>query len=260
MKTWREKFEANGLAEYIAPFSKLTKPGFTLEKEDAAGTLAPGASKFGGAPDLPRDTEIPSKDGKPLTLIAQLNLADAALAGNTRLLPGSGVLSFFYEIEEQPWGGEDDDRSGWKVLYFENPEELERREVPEEVMLPEFAASFREQESLDTDTIIGMDFDDDTGEAIFELLEEGAPHHRVLGHPFAVQNPVFPEIAHYCDGITDWDAAEKAAEDYVLLFQMDSDDDLDAVWGDLGMLYFCIRKDDLEQKRFDRTQMIMQCG
>lgn len=260
MKTWREKFEANGLAKYIAPFSELTKPGFILEKEDAAGTLAPGASKFGGAPDLPPDVEIPSKDGSPLTLIAQLNLSDAALAGNAGPLPESGVLSFFYDTEEQPWGGEEDDRNRWTLLYFENPEELDRREVPEEVMLPEFAASFLEQETLDIDAIIGMDFDDDTGEAIFELLEEGAPHHQVLGHPSAVQNPVFPEIAHYCDGIEDWDEAEKAAGDYVLLFQMDSDDDLDAVWGDLGMLYFCIRKEDLEEKRFDRTQMIMQCG
>ncbi|MGM9920621.1 MAG: YwqG family protein [Bhargavaea sp.] len=260
MKTWRERLEANGLAQYVAPFSELTKPGFILEKEDAAGTLAPGASKFGGAPDLPPDAELPSKDGRPLTLIAQLNLSDAALAGNARPLPASGILSFFYDTQEQPWGGEEDDRTGWKVLYFENPAGLERREVPEEGMLPEFAASFSPQDTLDADAIIRMDFDDDTGEAIFELLEEGAPHHQVLGHPFAVQNPVFPEIAHYCDGIEDWDAAEKAAEDYVLLFQMDSDEDLDAVWGDLGMLYFCIREKDLAKKRFDRTQMIMQCG
>ena len=260
MKTWREKLEANGLAEYIAPFSELTKPGFRLNKEDAAGTLAPGASKFGGAPDLPPDVEIPSNDGKPLTLIAQLNLSDAALAGTAHPLPVSGVLSFFYDTEEQPWGGEPEDRNGREVLYFESPAELERREVPEEAMLPEFAAAFLEQETLDTDAVIGMDFDDDTGDAIFGLLEEGAPHHRVLGHPFAVQNPVFPEIAHYCDGIEDWGEAAKAADDYVLLFQMDSDEDLDVVWGDLGMLYFCIRKKDLAGKRFDRTQMIMQCG
>ncbi|MCW1928691.1 YwqG family protein [Bhargavaea beijingensis] len=260
MKTWRENLEANGLAEFIAPLSGLAKPGFALAKEDAAGTLAPGASKFGGAPDLPPDMEPPSKDGKPLTLIAQLNLSDAALAGNARPLPASGVLSFFYDTEEQPWGGEEGDRSGWKVLYFEDPADLERREVPEEVMLPEFAASFRAQETLDTDAVFDMDFDDETGETIFELLEEGAPHHRVLGHPFAVQNPVFTEVAHYCGGVADWDEAEKAAEDYVLLLQMDSDDDLDAVWGDLGMLYFCIRKDDLAEKRFDRTQMVMQCS
>lgn len=143
MKTWRDKLEANGLAEYIAPFSELTKPGFALEKEDAAGTLAPGASKFGGAPDLPPDVEIPSKEGKPLTLIAQINLSDAALAGDVHPLPGTGVLSFFYDTEEQPWGGEEDDRKGWKVLYYEDPAALERREVPEDVMLPEFVASFR---------------------------------------------------------------------------------------------------------------------
>jgi len=260
MKNWRERLEANGLSELISPFSGLTMPGFALEKEDAAGTLAPGASKFGGAPDLPPDIETPHKDGKPLTLIAQLSLSDAALAGDARPLPASGVLSFFYDTEEQPWGGEEDDRGGWKVLYFEDPAELERREVPEELMLPEFAASFRAQETLDTDAIINMDIDDAAGEAIFELLEEGAPHHRMLGHPFAVQNPVFTEIAHYCGGIEDWDEAEKAAEDYVLLFQMDSDDDLDAVWGDLGMLYFCIHEKDLAEKRFDRTQMVMQCS
>ncbi|WP_424237060.1 YwqG family protein [Bhargavaea ginsengi] len=260
METWRDKLEANGLAKYIALFSELTKPGFRLNKEDAAGTLAPGASKFGGAPDLPPDVDVPSKYGKPLSLIAQINLSDAALAGDVHPLPGTGILSFFYDTEEQPWGGDEADRYGWKVLYHEDPARLERCDVPEERMLPEFAAAFHAVETLDADAIIGMDFDDDTGEAIFELLEEDAPHHQVLGHPFAVQNPVFAEIAHYGEGIEDWDEAGKAADDYVLLFQMDSDDGLDAVWGDLGTLYFCIRKEDLAEKRFDRSHMNMQSG
>jgi uncharacterized protein YwqG len=53
---------------------------------------------------------------------------------------------------------------------------------------------------------------------------------------------------------------EPGADEWVLLLQFDSDSRIDVMWGDLGMLYFWIRKSDLAERRFDRTWMTVQCG
>ena len=52
---------------------------------------------------------------------------------------------------------------------------------------------------------------------------------------------------------------ESGAGEWRLLFQMDSDDDLNVMWGDCGMLYFWIRKADLRCRYFDKTWTILQC-
>jgi uncharacterized protein YwqG len=44
-----------------------------------------------------------------------------------------------------------------------------------------------------------------------------------------------------------------------LLLQIDSDDALGSVWGDLGRVYFWIRDQDLAARRFDRIWHVMQC-
>ena len=58
-----------------------------------------------------------------------------------------------------------------------------------------------------------------------------------------------------------WDSTEIDAKskELVLLFQMDSDDELEVMWGDAGMLYFCIEKQDLFHKRFNKVKFTLQC-
>jgi uncharacterized protein YwqG len=48
-------------------------------------------------------------------------------------------------------------------------------------------------------------------------------------------------------------------DQWLLLLQLDSDDPIDVMWGDGGMLYFWIRRDDLANRRFDKTWMTLQC-
>jgi uncharacterized protein YwqG len=52
---------------------------------------------------------------------------------------------------------------------------------------------------------------------------------------------------------------EKDSKDWILLLQVDSDDDAGMMWGDVGILYFWIRKDDLAQLNFENVWMILQC-
>jgi uncharacterized protein YwqG len=52
---------------------------------------------------------------------------------------------------------------------------------------------------------------------------------------------------------------EEHADDWILLLQLDSDDVGNFMWGDSGMLYYWIRKQDLCELRFDRVWMALQC-
>ncbi len=63
-----------------------------------------GQSKLGGRPDLPDQFAWPADKGRPLqNFLLQINFADTALFDETNPLPESGLLSFFYDLEHQPW-------------------------------------------------------------------------------------------------------------------------------------------------------------
>ena len=52
----------------------------------------------------------------------------------------------------------------------------------------------------------------------------------------------------------------KTSAQWSLLLQVDSDDDAGMMWGDVGRLYFWIRKSDLEDANFSDVWMILQCA
>ena len=54
---------------------------------------------------------------------------------------------------------------------------------------------------------------------------------------------------------------EKGTKDWILLLQIDSEDEKTGMmWGDVGRLYFWIKKEDLGNKDFNKTWMILQCS
>ncbi len=55
-------------------------------------------------------------------------------------------------------------------------------------------------------------------------------------------------------------ALEAGVEDWIMLAQIDSDDDAGWMWGDVGVLYFAIRRQDLAALEFDRAWLVLQCG
>ena len=52
----------------------------------------------------------------------------------------------------------------------------------------------------------------------------------------------------------------QGAADWRLLLQLDSDDGVDFMWGDAGVLYFWIREADARAMRFDRVWLVLQCA
>lgn len=257
-----------------------------LSTDDESAPL--GCSKLGGRPDLPSGAEWPTRGGRPLAFLAQFALADVPHAEGEPLLPNRGLLSFFYDTVEQPWGFDPEDRDGWRVLYWESPGQLDRVDPPKgafgEQDDPEYDRPF--QACLPSFTLVttypemgnGIYAREDAQKLLTlyrETLHAGqseeTPHHQFFGHPLVVQNPMEEEcqlVSHgiYCgDELSDEDEARaqqlrEGAKDWVLLLQLDTDDEVQWMWGDMGILYFWIRRQDLEARAFERAWCVLQCG
>ena len=249
---------------------------------------ASDTSKIGGKPLLPANFKWPyfnSEEGeKPLSFLCQINLNEAKAYDSENLLPECGMLYFFYEAETQPWGFDPKDTGAFRVYYYENtegfalldlPEELEKDLRPAERALAfEKRASYPSFEELEfhTDVDGNADFEDydNALEAIGKDAEEDV--HKLLGYADIVQNEMLTECesvsrGNYCGSPQELTTEEEesiseGAKDWILLLQLSTleAEEYELMWGDCGRIYFYIRKEDLKNKNFENTWMILQCG
>jgi len=253
-----------------------------------------GESRIGGVPDLPQGTEWPrwlpsaQRDNilgqprnpehpEPLGFIAQIDLRDVPRIDDA--LPESGWLYFFYDRYDEPWGFDPADRGCCRVLYADcDRSALVRAEPPADADPEHLADSCRVEFSAqltipnDLETI---EYDTPAFEAYEALREEltgsdGSTLHRLLGHPEVVQNPMELECqlasnGVNCGGPEGYEsprAQELApgARDWRLLLQIDTDEDGPGwMWGDVGRIYFWIKRDDLTSLQFQDVWLIFQC-
>jgi uncharacterized protein YwqG len=52
---------------------------------------------------------------------------------------------------------------------------------------------------------------------------------------------------------------EAGVGEWRLLLQIDTDDDLDLMWGDCGMLYFCVKEQEARVGNFENCWVVLQC-
>lgn len=238
-----------GLQEYGDRIAAAALPSARLVGTVSGEDPPVGASRIGGAPDLSEGVDWPAGAGGPLSFVAQVDLAAVAECLPNTGLPRDGLLSFFYDAETQPWGLAAGDRSGWQVVLTVDTGSLRRRAAPDEVVAfrpvtltawPELTVPFGR-------TMEGRGFDLDAGarDRYFELQavfaddfapqDGGRARHRMLGHPDAIQGDMRRRIEGVLRGGVDLDAAEtpeldEAAKRWVLLLQVDSDDDAELMW------------------------------
>lgn len=276
--------------------ASLTQPSFRLRPTEGNLSNIPlGGSRFGGCPDVPESFEWPVNKGLPLTFLAQINLSHL---GSTPL-PPQGWLLFFFDEVAFPIGLSDDDRFGFRVLYVaSDSESLLRRPHPTlaegHQPYPGRPISTQIVASLpDTEDFIGTrEFDGWRGTLnstkLFEgygdlkdalltgseaalltgIAEDEHSTHLLFGHPKLVQSDMRESEVQYPFpplNITEASDSHRRPykpkpEDWQLLLQLDSDEQyMNWCWGDAGMLYFWITKDDLAEQRFDRCWMVFQC-
>lgn len=241
-----------------------------------------GMSKIGGLPDIPKTVNWPVKEIGSLSFIAQINLEEITKNGMQQLLPKSGILYFFYDAEEQPWGYEHSHYDSWRVIYCDDISNLVRvapskgdiavfdacmLEYRTEITLPPYDSTYIERMGLGEEE-----------EAYYDLLEQIEEQekenderiNRVLGHPNAIQGDMQLQCQLVTNGVDCGDAdtyedsrveeLKKGAEDWILLFQIDSEDAAGMMWGDDGRIYFWIKKEDFKKLNFENVWMILQCG
>jgi len=235
---------------------------------------------------------------RPLAFMAQINLAEAAALDKDGLLPKRGLLSFFYEMETEKWGFDPEDKGCAKVCYFADTANLSRRDFPEDLdadfRWPEFAVSMRALTDLpDYDDFvcapaaqdIPAKFPEDAGKYDWDIYEELRAAYgcqppedgwsettKLLGYPNIIQNSMPYQCEKVSRGIYDGEPQEldealkadimAASGDWLLLFQMGTvqDGDFELMFGDVGHIYYWIRKQDLAAGNFDNVWLILQCS
>ncbi|MFN2512999.1 MAG: DUF1963 domain-containing protein, partial [Pyrinomonadaceae bacterium] len=222
---------------------------------------------------------------RPLDFLLQIDCAEVAATDGYRMLPTSGLLTFFYDLENQPWGYDPQQLDGYHVVLIDDNDLVSTPPPSSEYQLPELTMRSGPGQTLPH--FGSRDYDrfeaearlrDEERDRYFDFLtayelqfyppESG--RHRLLGHSANVQGDMQLEAQLVTNGLYCGDETgykdprakllESGADDWLLLLQLDSDERCDLMWGDMGMLYFWIRQNDLKAHRFDRVWMTLQCG
>lgn len=241
-----------------------------------------GASKVGGCPDLSPGITWPEWKGRPLSFLAQIDLAELSEFEASELLPSSGILSFFYDSEQGTWGFDPNDIGSWRVIFSkESGPNLIRRNLPD--VLPECAqfptcsVSFYQENTLppfDSMVVDSLGLSKQEQDTYLRFLgayeeEHGGVAHRILGHPDPIQGDMQLECQLVSHGLYAGDASayqhprrkelEPGSLEWRLLLQLDSDNNAGMMWGDAGRLYFWIQEGALKERDFHKVWMILQC-
>jgi uncharacterized protein YwqG len=193
-------------------------------------------------------------------------------------MPKSGLLYVFYDQEQGTWGFDPKDEGSWKILLFPETENLKVIAFPEDMEV-------RYKEKMLTHNVItsfpsfeyekakSMNLTDEQWDWYdnyrISVYQENAQH-QIGGYPNPIQSPGMDlECELVTNGLYLGDASgykdpkrkslENNRDEWVLLLQIDSDNDTDMMWGDAGILYFWIRKTDLQALNFNNVWMILQC-
>lgn len=263
----------DGIYEALAPYAKNS---VYMELEE--GGCSPGESKMGGCPDLPAGTPWPrTQGGIALSFIAQINFAEVHPFDREGKLPERGMLWFFYDCSDDgmPWGFDPKDADGWKVIYAEAAA-LETADAPDdlEVSFEEARVTFEAKTDLlntDSDLCDGLELPDEEMDDYFDWQEEREGScNKLLGYSDNIQGGMELECEYVTHGIYCGDPSgyqkakalglDKNAARWNLLMQVESNENIGMMWGDLGRLYLWINDEDLKERRFENTWLILQCG
>ena len=238
-----------------------------------------GCSRFGGLPDLPFGFNWPSCKGIPMSFIAQIRLEDLDGLEPAKKLPSSGLISFFYDANQETYGGSPNDRGGWGVYYFSGLAWMSLHtaaapsDLPESARFSPCSLSFTSEATLPTSAEQHLD-NLNWGEADVQAYEDylsnfptstdySLRHHRMFGHPNQLQDDMQLQSALYANNVPSNDDPRAAAlaqkkEDWLLLLQVDSDDLTGMKWATSGILYFWINSAALSENKFDETWLVLQ--
>lgn len=267
-----------------AALEALTRPAIRLVHNDG-----PTRSHLGGPALLDDEAQWPHWQGRPLSLLAVIDLSELKDFDSDPPLPTDGTLNFFYDNGEQPWGFRPSDRGGWRVIQSNSTD-------ARPVSAPEGAKTFvsiglAPQQILSVphsaEPVLNPWFPPPqlgaTEAAVASnalsavehdwqhvLNTTAAPHHQIGGWPLLQQGTIWPECDVVSRGLplgdtADWERAEplfnhEREANWRLLFQIDTDDEAGWMWGDVGTLYFTVYPSPTLESWLEEGWMVLQCG
>jgi uncharacterized protein YwqG len=255
--------------------AQLGRPALHISQDRAAH----GFCKFGGLPVVPEGFEWPTWEGESLSFLLQLRLSEVNGDGYLPDLPKAGLLYVFNFAEQSPWGYDPNDRGSWRVLFFEETDGVKAQASPdgfdtryeEKYVRARPIVTYPPMEDPRIGKLLGDNSAlRDRYDELLTSVYDGEPSHHLGGYPDPIQSADMDlECQLVSNGLSCGDGAgyddirrnelEAGRGEWMLLLQIDTDDDIEMMWGDDGPLYFWIREADLKAKNFDDIWMILQC-
>jgi uncharacterized protein YwqG len=246
LEHFREKIEAT-----IKPYIKIN----AQIKSD----LTPWQSKFGGNPYLPKDTVYPKdKNNKQLMFLAQINFEEVPTLED---FPQKGILQFYIADDDLSGWNPDDmfEQKGFRVLFFDEIIKDENALIANFDFLPEFeypmvpeSCSLNFEKLYAPMKIYDYQFEEKVfNENDFESKDE---YYEI----WDIYASLYEEVSHQIGGYPYFTQDDPRGykypnEDLILLFQLDSDDDINVMWGDAGVGNFFIKKENLINHDFSKV-------
>lgn len=218
-----------------------------------------GTSKVGGLPDLPDEMEWPTTSKTDeLVFIAQINFQEInKYKSVAEHLPKEGLVSFFFASKKSECWRHTSQPFCFKVIYNTNSKLSRRKNDSKEERkyktYPSCKMEFEEAYSLPLwnykyiDQYKSEAEDCAYGAGAFMLaymdIRNAYDEHRtkIFGYANEIQGEMRAED-----------------EEWMLLFQLDSEKEALMQWNDSGHLFFWIKKTDLAALNFDNMEILIQ--
>lgn len=244
-----------------ARMKRLAKPTLLL-----VPAKAPGFSKIGGLPELPRSVDWPIFEGRPAAFVAQIDIAAFRPHGGFDWLPEDGRLYMFFD----DWKNGAADSAA--ILYSKDVAGAAREPpsgLPAHRRFSERRVGFMRCTSFPSADWLGRNWPAGLDLEHWEFAKDAdfgdEIEHRIGGYPGEIQGG---QMAVECEYL--WrglrrdlrqpvpDEVRRAARQWRLLLQIDSDPALGMNWWDAGRLYVFIRARDAKRGDFSKTVTITQ--
>ena len=248
------------------------------------GGAATGLTRFGGIPDVPNGFEWAYYNGRPLSFLAQFDLEEISRYDTENLLPKTGVLSFFYDLEAKPQSVDEDDTGFARVYWFEDKNALHTAEFPDDLKtehrLPALGITARSEKSYQSypDFLLQRAKLVEDWESFERAqnsigIDESSNISKMLGWA----DPIRGNMTVQCELVSrgyflgdeqgrsevtplDKQEAEQwSVKDWLPLLQLDTvtDGEFPLDLGG-GRIFFYIRRDDLIERNFDDIMLFLQ--
>ena len=249
------------LPSALEPFREQllqTKQTFVRATAEKSRNTKLWESKVGGQPYLPKGQTWPvASDGRELFFLAQLNFSEMPPLAP---FPSKGIVQFFI-LDDDLYGmnfDEGEKQDTFRVLYHPDVVQNEAGLQTAAPMLRDFEElphhpdeSYPLKFSLEEevvaitdyqfDQIFGADFFRQFGENEWDIMDDFGKSVRPQGHKTG-------GYAYFTQ-----DDPRRPDDPMLLLFQLDSDEGMDLMWGDMGVGHFFIREKDLAAQDFSRV-------